>query len=245
MKNELDDLLNSVFGKSRTLGPQTLHTDAVPNLTLGGEDAKKAVVSTPKPAVKSPKNDDTTGSINIDALQQAVPEMSRALDARIAEQQKQIAELNRVARADIERIGREVRSPTVQNLATQPQNIAAEPPVFAGVGAEGFSALYDTLRKRVYGQDAYLQKLVIALKRPYIMGHHGDAARNSILLTGRACTGKHLSLTTASAALKNAGVLATDAIAWVDLALYPTPTEEKLFLQDLYMALAGDAEIVA
>ncbi|MEG0167072.1 MAG: hypothetical protein RR709_04285 [Ruthenibacterium sp.] len=55
MKNELDDLLNSVFGKSRTLGPQTLHTDAVPNLTLGGEPAKKAVVSTPKPAVKSPK----------------------------------------------------------------------------------------------------------------------------------------------------------------------------------------------
>ncbi|MEF9969703.1 MAG: AAA family ATPase [Ruthenibacterium sp.] len=245
MKNELDDLLNSVFGKSRTLGPQTLHTDAVPNLTLGDEKAEKAVVSTPKPAVKSPKNNDTTDSINIDALQQAVPEMSRALDARIAEQQKQIAELNRVARADIERIGREVRSPTVQNLATQPQNIAAEPPVFAGVGAEGFSALYDTLRKRVYGQDAYLQKLVIALKRPYIMGHHGDAARNSILLTGRACTGKHLSLTTASAALKNAGVLATDVIAWVDLALYPTPTEEKLFLQDLYMALAGDAEIVA
>ena len=259
MKNELDDLLNSVFGKNRTLGPQTLHTDATPTLTFG--DAKSAppvakpvakpvaepVAKTPAPiTAKAPaKNSENTATIHIDALQKAVPEMSRALDARIAEQQQEIAELNRVALADIARIGREVNSPTVQKLATQPQNVPTSQPVFAGVGAEGFEGLYATLRKSVFGQDAYLQKLVIAFKRPYIMGHTGDAARNSILLTGRADTGKQLSLSAMTAALKTAGVFATDAIAWVDLALYPTPAEEKLFLQDLYMALASDAEVLA
>ncbi|MEG2931318.1 MAG: AAA family ATPase, partial [Ruthenibacterium sp.] len=44
---------------------------------------------------------------------------------------------------------------------------------------------------------------------------------------------------------KARGVLASGDIAWLDLGLYPTPGEEKLFLQDLYMALASSAEIVA
>ncbi|MEG1380898.1 MAG: AAA family ATPase [Ruthenibacterium sp.] len=254
MKNELDDLLNSVFGKSRTLGPQNFHTDTTPTLTLSGAElAKETVKSAAKKqapiaaaAAKTPahKNDDAP-TMSMDTLQKAVPEMSRALDARIAQQRQEIDALNRTALADIERIGREVKSPSVQNLAVQTQNTEDGNPPFCGVGIEGFAGLLETLQKTVFGQDVYLQKLVIALKRPYIMGHIGEGARNSILLTGLACTGKHLSLSTAAAALKTAGVLATDAIAWVDLALYPTPAEEKLFLQDLYMALAGDAEIVA
>lgn len=44
--------------------------------------------------------------------------------------------------------------------------------------------------------------------------------------------------------LKDSGVFASADTAWVDLALYPSPSQEKLFLQDLYAALAGDAEVV-
>ena len=65
-------------------------------------------------------------------------------------------------------------------------------------GLEGFDGLAEALGGTVLGQPDYLQKLVIALKRPYVMGHEGESARNAFLVTGPADTGKHLSLCAAA-----------------------------------------------
>jgi AAA+ superfamily predicted ATPase len=272
MKNDIDDLLGSVFGKSRAIGAHNLAGGTPSPLTLepqksekpskadafksGAAAAADALMTTlagagkaadaAVKAVARPSADEAAAeSANtIDGIQKAVLDTNDALNARIASQQQQIAEMNANAKADIERISRELETPAVKNLATN--DTAAEiAPGSAGAGAEGFDGIFDALQKNIFGQDEYLKKLIIALKRPYVMGHTGECARNSILISGGECTGKRLGLIECASALKSAGVFASDGIAWVDLSLYPTPSEEKLFLQDVYMALSSDAEIVA
>lgn len=164
-------------------------------------------------------------------------------DASLAAQRETLSQFSQTALDDLARIRREVNTPAVQNLSTA-QDGATVAPGTAGAGAEAFNGLADALGKAVFGQADYLQKLAIAFKRPYVMGHTGSATRGAILITGKPCTGRHLSLSCAATELKARGVLATDEIIFLDLSLYPTPSEEKLFLQDLYMALAGAAEIV-
>ena len=266
MKNELDDLLNSVFGSRRTVSPSGT---SVPALHLSGEATAKPKAVKPQAATVSaaaahnakaqaaaaqadpiaalsasvPTGANSPAN-SMDVLQKNVVDMSNALDARLAQQQREIELLGQNALEDIARIKREVGTPAVQNLATGTGTTAVVPGT-AGAGAEAFAGLADALGQTVLGQTDYLQKLSIAFKRPYVMGHTGDRARNTLLLTGKACTGKHLSLNETASLLKERGVFATDEIAWIDLGLYPTPSEEKLFLQDLYMALACNAEIVA
>ncbi len=250
MKNEIDELLGSVFGKNRTLGPQNLQSKEAPTLVFGNETVKtktpakaqSAPTATQAPTAKKSSAQSSFEAIN--AIEKAVPEMSRVLDARLAQQRKEIEQLNENALADIQRIEREINTPTVKNLATQPQAKTVEPG-FAGKGMEDFVDLAAALGETVFGQDAYLAKLAIALKRPYVMQHSGESAKNSFVITGPRCTGKRLSLTLAAKHLKEKGIFGSSEIAWVDLALYPTPAEEKLFLQDIYMAFASDAEMVA
>ncbi|MEG0768997.1 MAG: AAA family ATPase [Ruthenibacterium sp.] len=253
MKNEMDDLLNSVFGSRRTLtgtGPVSkdksgvfpeLHADLAPAASEKGSAAASGAAPAPDPL---PALSTDAPTHTADALQQGVAQMSDALNARLAAQQEEIAALSQNALADIARIKREIGSPAVQNLAaaSADESAAVQP---AAVGAEGFEGLAAALGETVLGQTEYLQKLVIAFKRPYVTGHSGSSARNAILITGKPCTGRHLSLAGIAAQLNARGVLTTGDIAWVDLGLYPTPGEEKLFLQDLYMALSASAEIVA
>ncbi len=182
---------------------------------------------------------------DLEALERAVPQTGAALGDAILRQRQQIDALS-----DIRRISRELEQPEVRGLAapepSAPQREA--PPTSAAprgrAGLEGFEGLAETLGKTVLGQTEYLQKLVIALKRPYVMGHTGESARSAFYVTGPADTGKRLSLTAAAKALTETGVFTDENIAWMDLSLYPTAAEEKLFLQDLYMALAAKGDVV-
>ncbi len=275
MKNDIDDLLGSVFGKSRTIGAHNLKGGTASPLTLEPQQSEKsgkadafksgaaaaadalmttlagagkaadAVKNSAAKAMSNTSADKAfeNGMKSIDDIQKAVLDTNDVLNARIASQQKQLADLTADAKADIERISRELETPAVKNLATS-ETAAEVSPGASGAGADGFDGLFENLRKNIFGQDEYLKKLVIALKRPYVMGHTGESARNSILISGGACTGKRLSIEECAFALKGAGVFASAEISWVDLSLYPTPSEEKLFLQDVYMALASDSEIV-
>lgn len=258
MKNDIDDLLGAVFGSRRSFSTdgKDLPTLEVPTSPAKPKTASRPPVSNSVKATGEKTADaaakasfsalegDASAAQAVGAVQQNVTEMSQLLDARLAQQQKEIEALNQNALEDIARIKREVSTPAVQNLATGAGEAVVTPGA-AGAGAEGFDGLAPELGKTVFGQESYLKALVIALKRPYVMGRSGGAARNTMLLTGPRCTGKHLSLTAAAAALKERHVLASAEIAWIDLALYPTSAEEKLFLQDLYMALAGSAELLA
>ena len=220
--------------------------------------AKPAASGTPKPA-GTPKPSEpmefsdwadierraADAKKDLEELEKAIPKTGAALSDAILRQRQEIDALS-----DIQRISRELEQPEVRGLAMPDPPAGKDEllPTAAAprgkAGLEGFNGLAETLGKTVLGQKEYLQKLVIALKRPYVMGHMGESARSAFYVTGPADTGKRLSLTAAAKALTETGVFTDENVAWMDLSLYPTAAEEKLFLQDLYMALAAKGDIV-
>ena len=256
MKNDLDDLLNQVFGRRSSL--PALHTDrpakeAKPlkasrpagEAAGRGKPAGHAAAAQPSGTKAAPAKAPAAASQPeagqaIEAVQQNVLDMQRALDARIAGQRGEIARLNDNALEDIQRIQRELASPQVQALAGEP----VSQPAASRSGTEGFAGLERALQAEVLGQEGYCRALAIALKRPYVMGYAGEGPRGSFLISGPADTGRHLGLTAAARFLAQAGVFADEAVQRVDLSLYPSAAEEKLFLQDLYRAFAAPGEIV-
>lgn len=276
MKNDLDDLLNQVFGKRglRPAGaggaPQKkdgaplpeLHADpVVSGERVGAQKAsrpapagarkapapKKAAAPAAKvpegPAAQAPDSAPSPSAADaIRSIQQNVLAMNDALDARIASQREEIAKLNENALEDIKRIGEELNTPQVKALARPDDD--GPLPEMPRAGAEGFAGLDGALCQDVLGQEAYCRALAIALKRPYVMGHEGEKARGAFLVTGPEDTGRHRSLQSAAAFLAQANVFSSPEVQWVDLGLYPSPAEEKLFLQDLYRAFAAPGDMV-
>ena len=107
-----------------------------------------------------------------------------------------------------------------------------------------FEGLADEVKKTVLGQDAFVEGVARAMRRPFVLGTEPPAARNVVLLCGGPGTGRHFALTETARCMAARGLLQSDKIASLDLALYPNPGAEKLFLQDLYAALYAPGEIV-
>ena len=63
-------------------------------------------------------------------------------------------------------------------------------------------------------------------------------------LWGAPGTGRHFALAETARIMAARGLLQSDRMEVMDLALYPDPGAEKLFLQDLYAALHAPGEIV-
>ena len=107
-----------------------------------------------------------------------------------------------------------------------------------------FEGLADEVKKTVLGQEAFVEGVARAMRRPFVLGTEPPAARNVVLLCGGAGTGRHFALTETARCMAARGLLQSDQIASLDLALYPNSGAEKLFLQDLYAALYAPGEIV-
>ena len=107
-----------------------------------------------------------------------------------------------------------------------------------------FEGLADEVKKTVLGQDAFVEGVARAMRRPFVLGTEPPAARNVVLLCGGAGTGRHFAVTETARCMAARGLLQSDQIASLDLALYPNSGAEKLFLQDLYAALYAPGEIV-
>ncbi len=107
-----------------------------------------------------------------------------------------------------------------------------------------FEGLADEVKKSVLGQDAFVDSVVRAMRRPFVLGTERPAARNVILVTGGSGTGRHFTLEETARCMAARGLLQNDKIVVLDLALYPNSSAEKLFLQDLYAALHAPGEII-
>ena len=108
-----------------------------------------------------------------------------------------------------------------------------------------FEGLAAEVKKTVLGQDAFVDGVVRAMRRPFVLGTEAPTARNVILLCGAPGTGRHFTLTETARCMAARGLLQSDKLAVMDLALYPNSGAEKLFLQDLYAALHAPGEILA
>ena len=186
---------------------------------------------------------------------EAVQQMQAQLDALTAAQKRQnaaesvLAGVQKAGAATAESV-RKMSSDLTKSLKQDGLlggTVAAPAPAPAAPAKADFSGVTDTIRAQVLGQDAFVSALVKAFRRPFVLGtaQEADRARSVMLLCGPNGTGRHYALGCVVEELAARGILRSARIETLDLALYPGPAQEKLFLQDLYAALQSDAEVLA
>ena len=169
------------------------------------------------------------------------------MNAALLEQQKKLDEMLKKQNA-------ELRRDTTQEALAQSRKMLEDMEA-DGLLAKGtaevrqehlgsFEGLAAEVKKTVLGQDAFADGVVRAMRRPFVLGTEAPAARNVILLCGAPGTGRHFALTETARCMAARGLLQSDKLAVMDLALYPNAGAEKLFLQDLYAALHAPGEIL-
>jgi len=107
-----------------------------------------------------------------------------------------------------------------------------------------YGGLAEELGKRVFGQDEFIKKLIIAFKRPLVMPPEESKALNAIFLTGKNDTGKHYALQELAKLLEERKLLPSAEIKTIDLGIYTDASMEKLFLQDVYSALSCNSKVI-
>ena len=188
------------------------------------------------PGTSAPK---TGGSAALPDLNAALLEQQKRLDKLLKQQNAQLKTQSDATAAALESSRQMLRDMEDEGLLARgttdvkPEHLGS----FEGLAAE--------VKQTVLGQDAFVDSVVRAMRRPFVLGTEAPAARNVILLTGGAGTGRHFALEETARCMAARGLLQSDRIATLDLALYPNSGAEKLFLQDLYAALHAPGEILA
>lgn len=188
------------------------------------------------PGTSAPK---TGGSAALPDLNAALLEQQKRLDELLKQQNAQLKTQSDATAAALESSRQMLRDMEDEGLLARgttdvkPEHLGS----FEGLAAE--------VKQTVLGQDAFVDSVVRAMRRPFVLGTEAPAARNVILLTGGAGTGRHFALEETARCMAARGLLQSDRIATLDLSLYPNSGAEKLFLQDLYAALHAPGEILA
>ena len=207
----------------------------------------RSVTGTGRHSATKQDRDAAQNSLNamqaqLDALAESQKRQKSAADALNAVQRAGAATADSVRRMSSE-LTQSLRQDGLLGGKTAQPAPAAEP---VKAGPENFNGLADRVRQQVLGQDAFVGQVVKAFRRPFVMGTADTAhARGSMLLCGPTGTGRHYALTCIVDEMAGRGLLHSALIETMDLALYPGPAQEKLFLQDLYAALQSDAEVLA
>ena len=175
---------------------------------------------------------------------QAAAGAARKTDAaRLLQNSEELTKRLEAQSREISRLGQGLAREMEQDgLLTPAQSRAAAP------APKNTDAAFEAAAKRqqaaLVGRQEFSAALLAAFRRPFVLGEAGEKPRNVIVLSGKAGRGRHFALTQTVQALKDEGLLA-GGVAWMDLALYGSPAQEKLFLQDLYAALAGPDPVLA
>lgn len=188
------------------------------------------------PGTSAPKTGDSAALPDLNA---ALLEQQKRLDELLKQQNAQLKTQSDATAAALESSRQMLRDMEDEGLLARgttdvkPEHLGS----FEGLAAE--------VKQTVLGQDAFVDSVVRAMRRPFVLGTEAPTARNVILLTGGAGTGRHFALEETARCMAARGLLQSARIATLDLALYPNSGAEKLFLQDLYAALHAPGEILA
>ena len=212
------------------------YTDDWENLMNGvfGAGGRPRFGGTAQPEAKPQKS----GTSAVPDLNAALLENQKQLDALLKKQNAQLRTKDDAVQSALKDSRQMLRDMEADGLlAKGTADLPAEQlGSFEGLAAE--------VKKTVLGQDAFVDSVVRAMRRPFVLGTERPAARNVILICGGAGTGRHFALEETARIMAARGLLQSDKTAVVDLALYPNSGAEKLFLQDLYAALHAPGEIV-
>lgn len=194
------------------------------------------------PIVDSAQSMLASASKNAQAAMADLNRIESSVKSNADEINKTLSELNKNIKSDFE-----FSSGTSTSMGSNSVTVSksVKPGLTEDPGLlEKYNGLSDKLKEKVFGQDDYIKKLVIAFKRPLVSERDSNDALNSIYITGPSCSGRHYSLALITQELADRNVLTDGGIYRMDLSLYPTPAEEKLFVQDLYSALKSKEPVI-
>lgn len=188
----------------------------------------------PRPAAPS-----GTAASTLPDMNRVLLEQQQALNNALRTQTDALKKGDADARRALEESRRMLRDMEDDGLLAK--GTVDTPPEKAGT----FEGLAAEIKKTVLGQDAFVDTLVRAMRRPFVLGTEPPRARNVFLITGSAGTGRHFALRETARCMAARGLLRSEEVTVLDLALYGDSGAEKVFLQDLYAALHAPGEIVA
>ena len=222
VSTDWEDLMNGVFGPGgRFRGAGSEKRQPVEGLAAAQKKLEEAAARTQTAADAARHTDGARLLKN-----------SEELTKRLEAQSREISRLGQGLAREMERDG--LLTPTqAATAAPAPKDTDA-----------AFEAAVKRQQAALAGRQAFSAALLAAFRRPFVLGQEGEKPRNVIVLSGKAGRGRHYALTETVRALKEEGLLA-GGVAWMDLALYGSPAQEKLFLQDLYAMLAGADPVLA
>lgn len=181
---------------------------------------------------------DTTPLTAMDELTQLLQRQQQTLNDEIQAQSKALQDSDAAARKALEDSRTMLKQMEADGLLAE--GSSQVPPAHQG----SFVGLADAVKEKVLGQDAFVDSLVRAMRRPFVLGTEGENAKNVILIQGSEGTGRHYALECVAHEMAIRGLLRSESPAKMDLALYDDPGKEKLFLQDLYAALHAPGEML-
>ena len=212
--------------------------ESLMNGVFGPGGKLKFSQSTPQAAQPKPENPEKTQDSPLPDWNAALLAQQKKLDEMLKQQNAALKGQDAATKSALEDSRKMLRDLEEDGLLAK--GTADAKPEHLG----SFEGLADEVKKTVLGQDAFVEGVARAMRRPFVLGTEPPAARNVVLLCGGAGTGRHFALTETARCMAARGLLQSDKIATLDLVLYPNSGAEKLFLQDLYAALYAPGEIV-
>ncbi len=232
-ETEKERLMREILYKDRTSKPSSSSSI---ELTTG--DGKTSYVKSPTMADDIMKRADDTLSALKDVLKR---------------QQKDLDDLSKVEHVDLspglddmkklqEEIARDygvsLDEVKIPDMPQEPETI--EPADSAAL----FKEVLKDMEDWIVGQDDQLREMCNAFRRPYVMGQEKGRAKNVILISGPAGSGKHAMVKAMAKSLHERKVFASDEVYTVDMSLYQSGSQEQIFLQDIYRDLQGSGSVI-
>ena len=160
---------------------------------------------------------------------------------KLQQQTQQI--LDSFTDADLEQLRNEIRKDFGDSLPQEAREELTVVHTQLPLNAK-YEEIEEKLNEEVLCQKDYNHSLVVAFRRPTIMGVQASGLKNSILITGERATGRHTSVTLIARYLKEKELVSNDELSTIDLSQYSGKEFEANLVQDLYTAVHKSSIIV-
>ena len=202
MKNDIDSILDALFsGGKLNVGSGTKSRAA--------KDAEDFLNSIEKTNAN---------------MQSSLNRQISDLDKLTSDAQRSMDEMRRLLDAEGLTGTPEMEAPKAETAEKKPKAKGAEEP--PQDPAQSFREAREATGRTVIGQDAFLDSLFTAFRRPSVTGRENGKPAAVVVISGKE------------------GVLKNGEVTNIDLSRYPNAEDGKLLTQDLFSALHSENDIV-
>lgn len=165
-----------------------------------------------------------------------------SLKAILEKQQKDLEAMSAINGLDVEEMV------SVQKQLEEDYGVENVTPQQPQIKVEDTGKLFDEvvqeLKKKVVVKEETLKELAVAFRRPFVMGEEKGKSKNTIVVSGPRGSQRHETITAIARSLYERQVVLSDEVYTIDMSLYQSPSQEQVFLQDLYRDLNGRGSVI-